>query len=104
MAHRTPALGLGLVAFGALLFVQNAGVSRVALRAGVDPTALTTPRVTGTAVGVGLVAAGSAVLRVLVAGVFRRDALGPPGGRLGVLLGVNGLVGVAALQWTYFVA
>ena len=44
MAPRNPALGLGLVAFGALLFVQNAGVSRVALRAGVDPTALTTTR------------------------------------------------------------
>jgi len=93
MAHRNPALGLGLVAFGALLFVQNAGVSRVALRAGVDPTALTTLRVTGTA-----------VLLVLVAAVFRRDALRPPGGRLGLLLVVNGLVGVAALQWTYFVA
>ena len=93
MAHRNPALGLGLVAFGALLFVQNAGVSRVALRAGVYPTALTTLRVTGTA-----------VLLVLVAAVFRRDALRPPGGRLGLLLVVNGLVGVAALQWTYFVA
>jgi len=93
MAHRNPALGLGLVAIGALLFVQNAGVSRVALRAGVDPTALTTLRVTGTA-----------VLLVLVAAVFRRDALPPPGGRLGLLLVVNGLVGVAALQWTYFVA
>ena len=93
MAHRNPALGLGLVAFGALLFVQNAGVSRVALRAGVDPTALTTLRVTGTA-----------VVLVLVAAAFRREALRPPGGRLGLLLVVNGLVGVAALQWTYFVA
>ena len=93
MAHRNPVLGLGLVAFGALLFVQNAGVSRVALRAGVDPTALTTLRVTGTA-----------VVLVLVAGAFRREALRPPGGRLGLLLVVNGLVGVAALQWTYFVA
>ena len=93
MAHRNPALGLGLVAFGALLFVQNAGVSRVALRAGVDPTALTTLRVTGTA-----------VVLVLAAALFRRDALRPPGGRLGLLLVVNGLVGVAALQWTYFVA
>ena len=93
MAHRNPALGMGLVVLGALLFVQNAGVSRVALRAGVDPVELTTLRVTGTA----------AVL-VLVAVLFRRDALRPPGGRLGLLLVVNGLVGVAALQWTYFVA
>ena len=93
MAHRNPALGLGLVTFGALLFIQNAGVSRVALRAGVDPAALTTLRVTGTA-----------VVLLLVAVVFRRDALRPPGGRLGLLLVVHGLVGVAALQWTYFVA
>ncbi len=93
MAHRNPALGLGLVVLGALLFVQNAGVSRVALRAGVDPAELTTLRVTGTA-----------VVLVLVAALFRRDALRPPGGRLGLLLVVNGLVGVAALQWTYFVA
>ena len=61
MAHRNPALGLGLVTFGALLFIQNAGVSRVALRAGVDPTALTTLRVTGTAV---LLVLGAAVFRV----------------------------------------
>jgi drug/metabolite transporter (DMT)-like permease len=44
------------------------------------------------------------VVLVLVAAVFRRDALRPPGGRLGLLLVVHGLVGVAALQWTYFVA
>ena len=93
MAHRNPALGLGLVVLGALLFVQNAGVSRVALRAGVDPAELTTLRVTGTA-----------VILVLVAALFRRDALRPPGGRLGLLIVVHGLVGVAALQWTYFVA
>ena len=37
MPRRNPALGLGLVVLGALLFIQNAGVSRVALRAGVDP-------------------------------------------------------------------
>ena len=48
MPARNPALGLALVVLGALLFVQNAGVSRVALRAGVDPTSLTTIRVTGT--------------------------------------------------------
>lgn len=93
MSHRNPALGLGLVVLGALLFVQNAGVSRVALRAGVDPAALTTLRVTGTA-----------VVLVVVAALFRRDALRPPGGRLGLLVVVHGLVGVAALQWTYFVA
>lgn len=78
---------------GASLFVLNAGVSRVALRAGVDPVSLTTVRVTCTFVVV-----------LLVAAVFRRDALKPPPGRLKWLLVAHGLIGVAALQWTYFVA
>lgn len=93
MPRRNPAFGLGLVVLGALLFIQNAGVSRVALRAGVDPVALTTLRVTGTC-----------VVLLVVALLFRRDALRPPRGRLGLLVVVHGLVGVAALQWTYFVA
>jgi len=91
--NRNPALGLALVVLGALLFIQNAGVSRVALRAGVDPVSLTTIRVTGTF-----------VVLLMVAVLFRRDALGPPRGRIGWLLVVHGVVGVAALQWTYFVA
>jgi drug/metabolite transporter (DMT)-like permease len=90
---RRPALGLALVVVGALLFVQNAGVSRVALRAGVDPATLTTLRVTGTVVVLGLVAA-----------VVRPQALRPPTGRMALLLVLHGVVGVAALQWTYFVA
>ncbi len=93
MPTRNPVLGLVLVVTGAALFIQNAGVSRVALRAGVDPVALTTLRVTGTFV---LVVVGCAL--------FRRDALRPPRGRMAVLIVVHGLVGVAALQWTYFVA
>lgn len=91
--HRSPATGLMLVSTGAALFIINAGVSRVALRAGVDPATLTSLRVTG-----------AAVLLVLFAAAFRRSALRPPGGRLGLLLVLHGLVGVAALQWTYFVA
>jgi drug/metabolite transporter (DMT)-like permease len=78
---------------GATLFIVNAGVSRVALRAGVDPITLTTIRVTGTF-----------VVFLLVAALFRRDALRPPPGRLRILVVAHGLVGVAALQWTYFVA
>ena len=93
MPTRNPALGLVLVVLGAALFVQNAGVSRVALRAGVDPTSLTTLRVTGTV-----------LVLLVVAAVFRPDALRPPLGRLGLLLVGHGLFGVAALQWTYFVA
>jgi len=91
--HRHPARGSALVLLGATLFIVNAGVSRVALRAGVDPVTLTTVRVTGTF-----------VVLVLVAAVFHRGALRPPRGRLGALVVVHGLVGVAALQWTYFVA
>jgi drug/metabolite transporter (DMT)-like permease len=93
MRARNPTLGLGLVVLGAALFIQNAGASRVALRGGVDPLTLTTVRVTGTF-----------LVLLLVAALFRRDALRPPRGRLGMLLVVHGLVGVAALQWTYFVA
>ena len=89
----SPVVGLGLVVLAALLFVQNAGASRVVLRAGVDAASLTTLRVSGT----------FAVL-LLLALVFRRDALRPPRGRLRPLLVVHGLIGVAALQWTYFVA
>jgi len=90
---RNPALGLALVVTGATLFIINAGVSRVVLRAGVDPVTLTTVRVTGTF-----------LLLALVAALFRRGALRPPTGRLGLLVVVHGVIGVAALQWTYFVA
>jgi drug/metabolite transporter (DMT)-like permease len=90
---RNPALGTGLVLAGATMFIVNAGVSRVALRSGVDPVSLTTVRVTGTA----LVLLGFAAL-------FRRSALRPPSGRLALMLVAHGLIGVAALQWTYFVA
>lgn len=93
MHPRSPVVGLTLVMLAAALFVQNAGVSRVALRAGVDPVSLTTLRVTGTFLAL-----------LVVAALFRRDALRPPRGRLGLLVVVHGLVGVAGLQWTYFVA
>ncbi|HET7734575.1 MAG TPA: DMT family transporter [Nocardioidaceae bacterium] len=90
---RNPSYGVTLVLLGAGLFIVNAGVSRVALRAGVDASVLTTVRVTGTL----------AVL-LLIAALVRREALNPPRGRLAVLVVAHGLVGVAALQWTYFVA
>ena len=86
-------LGVGLVTLGAGLFVVNAGVSRVALRHGVDALSLTSLRVTGT-FGCLLV----------IAALFRRAALRPPTGRHLVLVLAHGVVGVAALQWTYFVA
>lgn len=93
MSHRRPGLGFALVGLGASLFIVNAGVSRVVLRAGASPVELTTMRITGTA-----------VLLLLAALVLDRSALRRPTGRLGWLLLAHGLVGVAALQWTYFVA
>ncbi len=93
MLPRNPPLGFALVLLGASLFIVNAGVSRVALRAGVDPVTLTTVRVTGTF-----------VVFATAAALFRRSALRPPPGRLRWLILVHGLVGVAALQWAYFVA
>jgi drug/metabolite transporter (DMT)-like permease len=82
-----------LVVLGATCFTINAGVSRVALRAGVEPAMLTTIRVTCTFLAL-----------VAFAACFRRTALRPPPRRMLLLLLVHGLVGVAALQWTYFVA
>ena len=93
MSTRSPAFGVGLVVLAAVCFTVNAGVSRVALRAGVDPAMLTTIRVTGTF-----------LVLLAVAACFRRTALRPPQGRLLVLVVVHGVVGVAVLQWTYFVA
>lgn len=93
MSARRPAVGFALVLLGATLFIVNAGVSRVTLRNGVDPLTLTSIRVTGTA-----------LVLLLAAVLFHRSALRPPTGRLGVLLVAHGLIGVAALQWTYFVA
>ncbi|WP_162529729.1 EamA family transporter [Nocardioides caldifontis] len=93
MTHRRPGLGFALVSLGALLFIVNAGVSRVVLRSGVSPDELTTTRITGTA-----------LVLLLVALLFRRTALRPPTGRMALLLLLHGVVGVAALQWTYFVA
>ena len=93
VSTRSPAFGVGLVVLGATCFTVNAGVSRVALRAGVEPAMLTTIRVTCTF-----------LVLVAAAACFRRTALRPPPGRMLLLLVVHGLVGVAALQWTYFVA
>lgn len=90
---RRPGLGVALVVVGAGAFVLNAGASRIALRAGIDPALLTSTRVTGTV-----------LLLLLTAAAVQRGALRPPRGRLLMLLLLQGAVGVAALQWTYFVA
>jgi drug/metabolite transporter (DMT)-like permease len=90
---RSPAVGVGLVVLAAACFTVNAGVSRVVLRAGVEPAMLTTIRVTFTF-----------LVLLVAAACFRRTALQRPRGRMLALVVVEGLVGVAALQWTYFVA
>lgn len=88
-----PRLGYGLVASGAALFILNAGVTRVALRAGIHPGVLTTARVSG-----------AAVLFAVLALLLRRSALRPPRGRALLNLVVLGVVGVGGVQWTYNVA
>ena len=90
---RRPRLGYALVVTAGALFIVNAGVSRVSMRAGVESVTLTSVRVTG-----------SLVVFALWAALARRGALRPPRGRTLVLVVALGLVGVALLQWTYFVA
>lgn len=90
---RRPAVGYGLVVAAATLFIVNAGVSRATIRAGVDPQTLTTARVTG---AVPIFALGALLLN--------RPALRPPSRRMIGWMVLMGIVGVALLQWTYFVA
>lgn len=93
MVAPSPRRGYAFVAAGSGLFVINAGVSRAVLRAGIDTAQLTSLRVTGAAIGLGLVALG-----------LRPGALRPPRGRSLLLVTALGLTGVALLQWAYFVA
>jgi drug/metabolite transporter (DMT)-like permease len=85
--------GYLLVVSGSLLFVMNAGVSRVIQRAGLDSMLLTSIRCTGTAV----------VLLAIVA--IRRERLTLPTSmrELALVLGF-GVTGVALVQYFYFVA
>lgn len=84
-------IGVGLVLAGAALFTVNAGVARVAIRAGVEPATLTSIRVTMTFVAL-----------VVIAALFRRSALRPPPLRLIGVFAAHGVAGVALLNWTYF--
>ena len=87
--------GYVLVLTGATCFIVNAGVSKVVLTAGVEPAQLTALRCTGTALGL--------LLLLVATGRTRRPGWWPRPQELPLLLGY-GLVGVALLQWTYFVA
>lgn len=89
--HRN--FGVTLVVIGAALFILNSGVSRVALRSGISSLELASLRITGTFAAL-----------LLIAVFFRRSALRVPRGReIPLVIGL-GLVGVAALQFFYFVA
>ncbi len=88
-----PAVGYALVVGAAALFIVNAGVARATIRAGVDPQTLTTVR-----------ASGAVLVFLAWALLLDRPALRPPRGRMVGWLLVMGVVGVAVLQWTYFVA
>ncbi|HEY7042441.1 MAG TPA: EamA family transporter [Nocardioidaceae bacterium] len=91
---RHPTRGALLVVTGALLFVVNAGVSRVIQSAGVGSATLTTVRCTGTALVLLLVVALRRELRLVV-----------PENRQALLATVAfGITGVAMVQWLYFVA
>lgn len=86
-------IGISLVVLGATLFILNSGVSRIALRNGIESLELTSLRVTGTFLTL-----------LLVAGLAQRSALRVPRGRQALLVVGLGLVGVALLQFCYFVA
>jgi drug/metabolite transporter (DMT)-like permease len=92
-SDRSPRTGFLLVAFAAVFFVMNAGVSRAIQAAGVDSVTLTTVRCTGTAL----------VLVVVLLSTGGR--LTRPAGWREALLTIGfGVTGVALVQWLYFVA
>ena len=93
LSVRSPRRGYALVAFGAVCFVVNAGVSRVIQAAGVDSMTLTTVRCTGTAL-------------ILVAVVLARGERlhRPHGWREAAVVAGFGVTGVALVQYLYFVA
>lgn len=91
--HRNAAFGLILVAAAAVLFAVNGGVARAVMWHGVDASTLTTFRVTGTFVALALFALA-----------FERSAFQIPRGRTAVMFVALGVLGLAMLQWLYFVA
>src|SRR5262245_8504603 len=93
-AAASPTRGIVLVVVGALLFVVNAGVSRVIQSAGVESTTLTTVRCTGTAV----------ILLAIVAAMGDLDTLVPHSRGEAITIIAFGITGVALVQWLYFVA
>ena len=91
--HAHPGTGYALVLVGASCFIVNAGVSRVVMDAGVAADRLAAMRSTGTALVLLLIVLLSGRLHTLR--LSRRE--------LPVVL-LYGIVGVALLQVTYFIA
>jgi drug/metabolite transporter (DMT)-like permease len=89
---RRPRLGYVLMLLGAVCFIVNAGVSKVVLTAGVQPSELTALRTAGAALGLGVAVA---VLRPRSLRVRLREV---------PLLLAYGVGGVAMVQFLYFVA
>lgn len=85
--------GYALVLLGASLFIVNAGVSRLTLDSGIAPTRLATARSTGTVL----------LLLVLVVASGRWRGLALRRSEIPLVLGY-GVLGVAGVQWGYFVA
>ncbi|MCZ3387292.1 MAG: EamA family transporter [Actinomycetia bacterium] len=85
-------LGFALAFGGALLFAVNGSVSKITLQAGVDSLSLVLLR-----------SAGAAVCLLVLVLVTDRTRLRLHKAELPLLL-VYGLVGIAMVQWLYFVA
>ncbi|WP_182112480.1 MULTISPECIES: DMT family transporter [unclassified Actinotalea] len=90
-ARRTAA-GVAAVVVASLLFAVNGTVSKLAMQAGLSPTRLVELRSLGSAV----------VLVVVLLALAPRTRL--PRGRELAALAVLGTVGMAMVQWLYFVA
>ena len=92
LSHRRPWLGYAMVLTAATLFAVNGVVAKVALSSGLSSLRLTEVRLTGAAIGL-LVAV--AIITPKSLRVTRREV---------PFLAVFGIVGLAFIQWLYFVA
>lgn len=89
---RRPAIGYVMILLAAVLFAVNGSISKVALTSGLEPERLTAIRVTG-------------AFLVLFAVALLRDAPALKVTRRELpVLAVYGLIGVALIQYFYFVA
>lgn len=90
--ERHPRTGVAYTVAGALFFALNASISKAVLEAGIDPQLLTILRTIGAMVGL------AAVVAIVDRRRLRVTARELP------QLAMYGVVGVALVQWLYFVA